>query len=116
MTFYFLFPYHQNQNLVKDDHAKSCFEIRCKLEQSAAVWNSSLTLRNSNNLEKVQKAAVRIIKGRAYESYCYTETLKELGIMRLSKRRDIICLKFAKNSMKLSNLSKFFLNIVTCMR
>ena len=80
--------------------------IRCKLDQSAAVWNSSLTLKNINDLERVQKAAVRIINGRPYESY--TETLKELGIMKLSERRDIICLKFAKNSMKLSNFKQLF--------
>ena len=80
--------------------------IRCKLEQSAAVWNSSLTLKNIDDLERVQKAAVRIINGRPYESY--TETLKNLGIMRLSARRDIICLKFAKNSMKLNNFKHLF--------
>ena len=80
--------------------------IRCKLEQSAAVWNSSLTLKNSNDLERVQKAAVRIINGRPYESY--SETLKDLGIMRLSERRENICLKFAKNSMKLNNFQQLF--------
>ena len=68
--------------------------IRCKLEQSAAVWSSSLTRKNSDDLERVQKSAVRIIFGKPYESY--SQTLKELGIMRLSARREIICLKFAK--------------------
>ena len=43
--------------------------IRCKLEQSAAVWSSSLTQRNVNDLERVQKSAVRIIFGQPYESY-----------------------------------------------
>ena len=58
--------------------------IRCKLEQSAAVWSSSLTQKNVVDLERVQKAAVRLINGKPYESY--SETLKELGIMRLSER------------------------------
>ena len=72
--------------------------IRCKLEQSAAVWSRSLTLKNINDLERVQKSAVRIIYGKPYESY--TATLKNLNIVRLSERRDLICLKFAKNSLK----------------
>ena len=46
--------------------------VRCKLEQSAAVWSSSLTQENINDLERVQKSAVRIIIGKPYESY--TET------------------------------------------
>ena len=29
--------------------------IRCKLDQSAVVWNSSLTQKNVNDLERVQK-------------------------------------------------------------
>ena len=51
--------------------------IRCKLEQSAAVWSSSLTQKNMEDLERVQKAAVRLINGKPYESY--SETLKQLG-------------------------------------
>ena len=73
--------------------------IRCKLEQSAAVWSCSLTQRNMKDLERVQKSAVRIIFGKPYESY--TETSQELGMMKLSERRDLICLRFAKNSLKL---------------
>ena len=42
--------------------------VRCKLEQSAAVWSSSLTQENINDLERVQKSAVRIIIGKPYES------------------------------------------------
>ena len=80
--------------------------IRCKLEQSAAVWSSSLTKKNSDDLERVQKSAVRIIFGKPYESY--SQTLKELGIMRLCERREIICLKFAKNSLKLNNFKRLF--------
>ena len=43
--------------------------IRCKLEQSAAVWSTSLTQMNTADLERVQKAAVRLINGNPYESY-----------------------------------------------
>lgn len=34
--------------------------IRCTLEQSCVVWHSSRTQQNSDNLERVQEAAVRI--------------------------------------------------------
>ena len=37
-----------------------------------------------------------------------TETLKELNIMRLSERRELICLKFAKNSLGLDNFKQLF--------
>ena len=80
--------------------------IRCKLEQSAAVWSTSLTQKNIADLERVQKAAVRLINGKPYESY--SETLKELGIMRLSERRERICLKFAKSCLRLDNFKKLF--------
>ena len=42
--------------------------IRCKLDQSAVVWNSSLTLKNISDLERVQKSAVRIICWKNYGS------------------------------------------------
>ena len=38
----------------------------------------------------------------------YSETLKELDIMRLSERREVICLKFAKSCLKLKNFEKLF--------
>ena len=80
--------------------------IRFKLEQSAAVWSTSLTQKNIADLERVQKAAVTLINGKPYESY--SETLKELGIMRLSERRERICLKFAKSCLRLDNFKKLF--------
>ena len=80
--------------------------IRCKLDQSAVVWNSSLTQRNISDLERVQKSAVRIICGKNYDSY--SETLKELHIQRLSERRDMLCLKFAKKSLKVENFKHLF--------
>ena len=58
--------------------------IRCKLDQSAVVWNSSLTQKNVSDLKRVQNSAVRIICGKNYESY--SDTLSELGMMRLSER------------------------------
>ena len=80
--------------------------IRCKLDQSAVVWNGSLTKKNISDLERVQKSAVRIICGKNYESY--SDTLSELGMKRLSERRKILCLKFAKKSLKVENFGHLF--------
>ena len=80
--------------------------IRCKLDQSAVVWNSSLTLKNISDLERVQRSAIRIIYGKKYESY--SGTLKELNIQSLSERRNLLCLKFAKKSLKVDNFKHLF--------
>ena len=44
-------------------------KIRSILEQSAVVWHSRLTKKNTNDLERVQKVAVRIILGKNYKNY-----------------------------------------------
>ena len=43
--------------------------IRPVLEQSAQVWHSSLTAENTKDLERIQKAAVRLIMGRRHTNY-----------------------------------------------
>ena len=40
--------------------------IRSILEQSCVVWHSSLTVENGEDLERIQKAAVKIILGKQY--------------------------------------------------
>ena len=45
------------------------------LEQSAPVWHNSLTHEHSNDLERIQKAAVRIIMG--YKCKDYTSSLTQ---------------------------------------
>ena len=80
--------------------------IRCRLEQSAVLWHSSLTLKNIVDLERVQKAAVRIIIGHGYESY--SQTLKSLNIETLFERREKLCLRFAKKSLNVDNFKHLF--------
>lgn len=43
--------------------------IRSILELSSVVWHSSLTEENALDLERVQKAAIRLILGEKYETY-----------------------------------------------
>ena len=43
--------------------------IRSFLEQSCDLWHSSLTLEDSNDLERIKKSAVKIILQEDYEDY-----------------------------------------------
>ena len=56
-------------------------QIRSKLEQSAVLWHSSITKKCEQNLERVQKSALRIILGEKYVSY--DNALKVLKLQSL---------------------------------
>ena len=66
------------------------------LEQSSVVWHSSLTSENSYDLERVQKAAVRLIMGAKHSGY--EKSLLALNLTQLSERRRHLCLTFAKRT------------------
>ena len=85
--------------------------VRSILEQSAVVWHSSLTEKNTRDLERVQKAAVRVILGKDYTNY--KNGLKKLNMERLTKRREKICLRFAKNCLKNEKVRNMFPKNVT---
>ena len=80
--------------------------VRSILEQSATVWQSSITMENKTDLERVQKTAVKIILNEKFTSY--TQGLARLGIDTLESRRDTLCLNFAKKCEKNSKLSHMF--------
>ena len=62
------------------------------------MWHSSLTPENSDDLERVQKSAVKIILGQDYESY--EKSLIKLEMESLQDRREFLCFKFAKKMLK----------------
>ena len=68
--------------------------IRSILEQSCQVWHSSLTLENENELERVQKAALKIILGNKYITY--ENAMDRLNLESLKIRRENLCLRFAE--------------------
>ena len=70
------------------------------------MWHSSLTKENRQDLERVQKAALKVILGKDYNDY--DEALKLLNIQSLEQRREVISLRFVKNSLKNANFSKLF--------
>ena len=90
------------------EHLKQIYKtfIRSNLEFSSNVWHSSLTKENRQDLERVQKAALRVILGAEYLNYKDALTLAKLE--SLEERRGLISLKFAKNCLKNENFSKLF--------
>ena len=58
------------------------------------------------DIERVQKAAVKVILGKEYQTY--EEALCELKLESLNDRREAMALKFAKKSLENSNFSKLF--------
>ena len=72
--------------------------VRSLLEQSASVWHSTLTLENSEDLERVQKSAVKIILGDKYIGY--EKSLVKLDMETLKERRENLCLNFALKCVK----------------
>ena len=57
-------------------------------------------------MERVQKAALKVILKSEYDNY--ENALKLAGLQSLEERRDAMSLKFAKNCLKNSNFSKLF--------
>ena len=90
--------------------------IRSILEQSAVVWHSSLTEKNTKDIERVQKSAVKIMMGQKYSEY--DESLKYLNLEKLSERRKKLCLSFAKKCIKHEKAKSLFPlnNHVKCLR
>ena len=81
-------------------------QVRSLLELAVPVWQPSLTLQESIQIERVQKTAFNIILGNQYEGY--EIALNKLGQVRLSSRRQKLCQKFAKKCRKNSKYSNWF--------
>jgi hypothetical protein len=92
-----------NQDELKDIYV---LFIRSLLEQSATVWHSSLTEENRNDLERIQKTAVRIILGDRYRNY--EQALLEIDLENLDDRRTSLCLTFAKKCCRNPQTSNMF--------
>ena len=90
------------------EHLKQIYKtfIRSNLEFSSNVWHSGLTKENKQDLERVQKAALRVILGGEYLNY--ENALRMTKLESLEERRKLISLKFAKSCLKNENFSKLF--------
>ena len=65
-------------------------------EYAAPVWHPNLTLTDNDNIERVQKAALKLIYQERYISY--ENALKNSKLSSLSSRRVKLCTKFALKS------------------
>ena len=63
--------------------------VRSILEHLAPVWHNSLSVEKSQDLERVQKSALRIMLGKKYTSY--SRALLLTGLDSLEKRRVKLC-------------------------
>ena len=80
--------------------------IRSIVEQSCQVWHSSLTLDNMQDLERIQKNALRIILQDDYKNY--NNALCVTGLKPLSDRRNELCIRFAKACVKNDQTKSMF--------
>ena len=72
--------------------------IRSVTEYCAVVFHSSLTLQQSQKIEKIQKTSLKVILGDMYVSYA--AALEMCGLDSLSDRREQRCLEFSLKSVK----------------
>ena len=80
--------------------------IRSLLEYCSVVWHSSITAEEKNDLERVQKCAMRIILGKNYISH--ENALVKLNLDKLADRRQSLCLEFAKKCASNPKTMKWF--------
>ena len=73
--------------------------IRSVLEYAAQVWHISLTKKQSDTIEQVQKRVMNLI----YPWLKYTEALQKSKIKTLAGRRRDLCQRFFNNVLKQDN-------------
>jgi len=67
--------------------------VRPLVEYAAPVWHGSINVQQTQQLERIQKRACRIILGPTYTTY--TEALESTGLQSLDARRHHLCAQFA---------------------
>ena len=80
--------------------------VRSILKQSATVWHSSLSEENRNDLERVQKTALKLILGQKHNSYRHA--LNKMNLEDLDERRENLCLTFAQRTSRHPTMKKMF--------
>ena len=80
--------------------------IRSLLEQSCTVWHSGLTVENKEDLERIQKCALKIILQEKY--IFYEHALETLDLECLNDRRENLCLQFAKKCLRNEKMKDLF--------
>ena len=95
-----LLKFNLSRNELFDVYTK---EIRSILELAVPVWHSGLTRKQTIEIERIQKLALRIILKENYQSY--ENACSVFAIETLEERRTRLCLKFAtKNLISENNM------------
>ena len=81
-------------------------KIRSKLEYASSVWNSGLSKKNCNDIERIQRSAAKIILKERYSTYA--KALKDLRMDSLELRRKKLSLNLAKKSLKNEKMKQLF--------
>ena len=76
------------------------------LELAVPVWQSSITVQERCDIERVQRAALNIILGYRYSTY--KEALQWFNIDSLEDRRVQLCSKFAHKAVKHDKFKNWF--------
>ena len=84
------------------------YKLFCRsvVEYCAPVWSGALTTRNKQDIERVQKNALRIIFGSTFTNY--EDCLLKVGEDTLEVRREHLCLNFAESCLKNEKFSSWF--------
>ena len=88
-------------------------EIRSVLELAVPAWHSGLTIKQSADIERVQKVAVKIILSDTKTGMCdysYNMSLVILNLEPLEVRRENLCRTFAKRTLKSRHAHMFSAN------
>jgi predicted component of type VI protein secretion system len=92
----------------KEDTMIEIYKLFCRsvLEYCAPVWSGALTKANTEDIERVQRNALKIIMGASYVNY--EECLDQINEQTLKERRDQLCLRFAESCLKNDKFSSWF--------
>ena len=72
--------------------------IRSCLEYCSIVYHSSLTIQQSNSMERVQRVCLRLILANEYIDY--EQALRSCNLSKVSQRRENRALSFAHKALK----------------
>ena len=79
---------------------------RSVLEQSCVLWHSTLTKKNSDDLERCQKTFAKLLLGKKYTTY--SDALLKIDLISLSERRRMLNLQWAKCGIQNNTLNDLF--------
>ena len=76
------------------------------MEFNSSVWFSTITQEEKDDLERVQRCAMKLIMKE--DDQTYEDALEKLKLQNLSDRREMLALRFAKKCTKHERLKDWF--------